>query len=179
MLRLEITRYKTSYNYKYRKSSPSGYDNNGANNMQDIFVLKDEDDEIFVCTCQSVQNLDWGDHKSNGPKPYGDTIAPGHFDVRLFANPRNYHGSVHEIFYAQDMDGHDIDKNAMQCVNGKWSGRWLIHDKWSNKACKESSKAWSAGCIILSCRNLEAFNKVVQTYGLKKDDVIKGFIREV
>lgn len=178
MLKIEITRLKTSYSYKVNDSSASSYANNIAHNSQDIFTVKNDGKEIFVCRCQSVQNLDWGENKSNGPLPYGDTIAPGTFSLRCFAEPRNFHGSVHEIFNAHDMDGHKIDDKAMQLVDGKWSGRWLIHDKWSHKTGAETANAWSAGCIIMSCKDLQTLNLVLLKNGIKKGFVIKGEIKE-
>lgn len=178
MLKIIVQRSKSSYHYKYKPAQESGFDNNCKNNARDWLVLMYNDKELFRCRCQSVHNYDWGRNKSNGKLAYGDTIAPGKFQVRLFADPRKYHGEVHEIINAVDMDGHKINSMAMQIVRGEYYGRWLIHDRYSNVSGHDMAYAWSAGCIILRSTDLVFFNNALISAGCAKGDIIAGEIFE-
>lgn len=179
MLTIKIIRFKTSYDFKLDASMPSSYENNVAHNSEDVLELIDDDTMLFCCKCQTVQNLDWGDYKSNSQLSYGDTIAPGNFNIRLFCQPRNFHNTVHEIFYANTISGKQIDKNAMQFSNGKWSGRWLMHDRWNEKTNKDTVNAWSAGCIILKTADFERLNALLKSKNCRSGYTLKACIKEV
>ena len=62
--------------------------------------------------------------------------------------------------------------------DGFQTGRWLIHDKWSNSLNRDTNTAWSAGCIILSSGDLAAFNRILHAYEVKSGDIISGEIVE-
>lgn len=179
MLKIIVQRSKSSYHYKYKPSQESGFDNNCKNNSRDWLVLMYNDKELFRCRCQSVQNYDWGTNASRGKLPYGDTIAPGSFQLRLWANPRKYRGEVHEIINTKTLNGWKIDSNAMQKVNGIESGRWLIHSKYSITAKSETTFAWSAGCIVVRSGDLELLGTALRSLNLTAGTIIPGEITEV
>ena len=179
MLSIKVLRYKNSYDFKINPSKPDGFDNNWKNNSLDWFILYDEKGELFRCHCQSVANYCFGDNATADTVSYGDTIAPGLFSVRLFAEPRNFHGEIHEIIQTQDIDGQLIDHKAMQTTdNGFQNGRWLIHDKFSKNTGKDTNYAWSAGCFILASADLESLNKLFHKYQLKSGTIVSGKVVE-
>ncbi|MGP1459912.1 MAG: hypothetical protein ACTTKL_11520 [Treponema sp.] len=47
--------------------------------------------------------------------------------------------------------------------DGYQNGRWLIHDRFSFSKGGDTNYAWSAGCFILSSKDLEASNGVRKT----------------
>ena len=62
--------------------------------------------------------------------PQADTVRAGNFTVKCFVPPRTFHGEIHAITKTRDLDGQEIDRNAMQTTkDGYQNGRWLIHDK--------------------------------------------------
>lgn len=179
MLNIIIERKRKSYDFKNDPKKPAGFDNNYKNNMQDIFVLFDDKAEIVRFRCQSVANYNFGKEATYSTFEWGDTIKEGYFTVKCFVEPRAFHGEIHGICDTQDVDGEKIDRNSMQLnVRGESVGRWLIHDKWSNSKNCESEYAWSSGCIILSCSDLECFNRLLRAYNIKPGDKIKGQIVE-
>ena len=61
----------------------------------------------------------------------------------------------------------------MQTTDGGFqNGRWLIHDKYSFKLGKDTNYAWSAGCFILSSKDLSELNAVLKREGVKAGDEI-------
>ena len=179
MLNIKILRYKKSYDFKNNPSLPDGFENNWKNNSLDWLVLCDDKGELFRCHCQSVANYCFGENATADTVSYGDTVAPGFFKIRTFAEPRNFHGEIHEIIQTQDIDGQMIDHKAMQITaNGFQNGRWLIHDRFSKKLGKDSNYAWSAGCFILSSDDLESLNTLFHAYQLKPGTIIPGKVIE-
>ena len=86
---------------------------------------------------------------------------------------------IHAITKTRDLDGQEIDRNAMQTTkDGFQNGRWLIHDRYSQKLGRDTNYAWSAGCFILSSKDLEAFNRVLKSHGIKAGDAVDGVLRE-
>ena len=179
MINIQIIRYKKSYNFRVNPDAPNSFENNWKNNSLDWFVLKDDKGELFRCRCQSVANYCFGANAMADTAPYGDTVAPGAFKLRLFAAPRNFHGEVHEIIETTDLDGQKINHNAMQTTkDGFQNGRWLVHDRFSSKLGHDSNYAWSAGCFILSSGDLEALNKLFHAYKLPAGYIIVGKVIE-
>ena len=62
--------------------------------------------------------------------------------------------------------------------DGFQNGRWLIHDRYSQKLGRDTNYAWSAGCFILSSKDLEAFNRVLKSHGIKAGDAVDGVLQE-
>lgn len=180
MLHLHIRRHKESYHFKAEPHKPDSFSNNWKNNSLDDFILQKDDQELFRCRCQSVANYCFGDMKPGDTVNYGDSIAPGDFTVHCFVPPRKFHGQIHAITRTRDIDGQWIDRNAMQTTkDGYQNGRWLIHDKFSFEKGADTNYAWSAGCFILSSKDLEAFNAVLKQHGIKTGDEIHGILTEV
>lgn len=180
MLSIVVERKKTSYDYKVNVRKPDGFDNNYKHNSEDFIVIFDDKAEIARFYCQTVANYCFGDYASADTVDYGDTIAEGYFKIKAFADPRNFHGEIHEIIETKDIDGQWIDHNAMQTTKGGFqNGRWLIHDRYSDKYGCDTNSAWSAGCIILSSMDLESFNDILHAYNVKRGDIIKGEIVEI
>ena len=104
----------------------------------------------------------------------------GPFKVRLFAEPRNFHGEIHEIIEATDIDGQRINTHAMQTTEkGFQNGRWLIHDRFSYKYDEDTNYAWSAGCFILSSNDLKSLNLILKSYNFGPGTIISGEIIEI
>ena len=132
MLQLKIIRYGKSYHFKADEHKPDSFSNNWKNNSLDDFILTDDGAELFKCKCQSVANYCFGDMKSGDTVSFGDSVAAGGFTVKCFVPPRTFHGEIHAITKTRDLDGQEIDRNAMQTTkDGYQNGRWLIHDKYS------------------------------------------------
>lgn len=180
MLVLKILRSKKSYDFKADPKKPDSFSNNWKNNSLDDFVLTENSKEIFSCKCQSVANYCFGDMSGGDTVSHGDSVAEGEFTIKCFVPPRKFHGEIHAIIKTRDIDGQWIDRNAMQTANsGYQNGRWLIHDKFSFEKGADTNYAWSAGCFILSSKDLEAFNKILKKYGIKAGDEIQGILTEV
>lgn len=179
MISIKVLRKQSSYDFKVNPKKEGSFDNNWKNNSRDWFILYDDECEIARFRCQSVANYCFGDMASNGDTEHGDTIAPGLFKVKCFVDPRSFHGEIHGIIETKDLDGQWINRNSMQIVNGFQTGRWLIHDKWSNSLKKDTNTAWSAGCIIMSSSDLKSFNDLLHAYKIKSGDIILGAIMEV
>lgn len=179
-LKIVIERKKISYNFKIAPEKPDGFDNNFKNNSIDLLKLYDGESLIAQFFCQSVANYCFDKMATADTVAWGDTIAPGEFKVRLFAEPRNFHGEIHEIIEATDIDGQKINTHAMQTTErGFQNGRWLIHDRYSAQRGEDTTYAWSAGCIILSSGDLAALNSVFNCYMLSPGTIIPGEIIEV
>jgi len=180
MLKLQIKRYKKSYDFKADPKKPDSFSNNWKNNSLDDFVLTKNSKEVFSCKCQSVANYCFGDMSGGDTVRHGDSVAKGEFTIKCFVPPRNFHGEIHAITNTRDIDGQWIDRNAMQTANsGYQNGRWLIHDKFSFEKGADTNYAWSAGCFILSSKDLETFNKILKEFGIKAGDEIQGILTEV
>ena len=179
MLKLTIIRHKESYRFKADESKPDSFSNNWKNNSLDDFILTADGAEVFKCKCQSVANYCFGEQRAGDTVAHGDSVAAGGFTVKCFVPPRTFHGEIHAITKTRDLDDQEIDRNAMQTTkDGYQNGRWLIHDKYSfSKGC-DTNYAWSAGCFILSSKDLEAFNRVLKSHGIKAGDAVDGVLRE-
>ena len=179
MLKLEVWRNRKSYNFKADPQKPDGFDNNWKNNSIDLLVLLNNSEILFQAHAQTVANYCFGDMTPGDSLPHGDTVAEGEFTVRCFVEPRKFHGEIHAITNTKDKDGQVIDRNAMQTTEGGFqNGRWLIHDKWSEKLGKDTNYAWSAGCFILSSADLARLNQVLKSRGIKPGDEIRGEVIE-
>ena len=179
MLKLTIIRYKESYHFKADESKPDSFSNNWKNNSLDDFILTADGAEVFKCKCQSVANYCFGEQRAGDTVAHGDSVAAGGFTVKCFVPPRTFHGEIHAITKTRDLDGQEIDRNAMQTTkDGFQNGRWLIHDRYSQKLGRDTNYAWSAGCFILSSKDLEAFNRVLKSHGIKAGYAVDGVLRE-
>ena len=175
MLHLHIIRYVESYDFKAEPDKPDSFSNNWKNNSLDNFILLNDDTELFKCKCQSVANYCFGDMLPGDTVSYGDSIAAGDFTVRCFVPPRKFHGQIHAITQTVDIDGQKIDGNAMQTTKGgHQTGRWLIDDRFSFSKGADTNYAWSAGCFILSSKDLELFNQTLKAHGVQAGDEIVG-----
>lgn len=62
--------------------------------------------------------------------------------MKSFVPPRTFHGEIHAISKTRDLDGQEIDRNAMQTTkDGFQNGRWLIHDRYSQKLGRDTNYA--------------------------------------
>ncbi len=180
MLVLKIFRSKKSYDFKADPQKPDSFSNNWKNNSLDDFVLTENSKEVFSCKCQSVANYCFGEMSGGDTVSHGDSVAEGEFTIKCFVPPRKFHGEIHAITKTRDIDGQWIDRTAMQTANsGYQNGRWLIHDKFSPEKGADTNYAWSAGCFILSSKDLETFNKILKEFGIKAGDEIQGILTEV
>lgn len=179
MLKIEVWRNRQSYNFKADPNKPDGFDNNWKNNSIDTLALLKDEKVLFLANAQTVANYCFGDMAPGDKLPHGDTVAEGDFTVRCFVEPRNFHGEIHAITSAIDLDGQKIGRNAMQLSDkGFQNGRWLIHDRFSKKLGKDTNYAWSAGCFILSSTDLATFNAALKKEGVKAGDEIQGKVIE-
>ena len=180
MLKLQIKRYKNSYYFKADPKKPDSFSNNWKNNGLDDFVLAKDGAEVFKCKCRSVADYCFGEQSGGDTVSYGDSVAAGEFTVRCFVPPRKFHGQIHAITRTRDIDGQRLDHNAMQqAANGYQNGRRLIHDKFSFDKGADTNYVWSAGCFILSAKDLEAFNAELKARGVAAGDEIAGMLSEV
>jgi hypothetical protein len=173
-----IVRSRLSANFKIRQSQSDSWDNNKANNLADTFWMFDGSDTLFATRVQTVANLPGG-------RPQ-DTIAPGKFRLRLFADPRDFWCVPHGVVGAKDLEGQDIDGSSVESVPGRDGAptsfdRWLCHDMQkhrhnpdgtTNPRGTDTSVAWSAGCIVQRTVEFARFNLVLAKKGLKKDDEV-------
>lgn len=180
MLQFIIERNKASYDYKMDKKRPAGFDNNYKNNSIDWLCLYSDNAELVRFKCQTVANYNFGDYKSADTVEYGDTIKEGYFKVKCFVEPRRFHGEIHGIIETKDIDGQWIGQDSMQTTAGGFqNGRFLIHDKYSEKYGGDTNYAWSAGCFILSSDDLFCLNQILHECSVKPGDIINGEIVEV
>ncbi|MDR2185439.1 MAG: hypothetical protein LBO80_07225 [Treponema sp.] len=179
MINLRVERKRASYEFKIDPHKPDSFANNGKNNSLDRIIIRDDTRELARFPCQTVANYCFGGQASASSLPWGDTVAAGSFTVRAFVPQRAFHGEIHAITQTRDLDGEWIDHNAMQTTRGGFqNGRWLIHDRFSFKTGADTRRAWSAGCFILSSRDLAAFNEALRACGVKPGDLIPGTLIE-
>ena len=175
---IKVERDKLSYDFKINPKK-SSFENNYKNNSLDWICIREGNKEYARFRCQTVANYCFGDNATADTVDFGDTIAPGEFFVKCFVEPRKFHGQIHGIIRTRDLDGQWINHESMQTTDkGFQNGRWLIHDRYSEKIGKDTNYAWSAGCFILASRDLEVFNKILVSFGVKPGDEIHGFLEE-
>lgn len=170
MPQIVVLRKLASHDYKVNPQA-NAFENNWKNNSLDEIRIVADEEVLFRSPCQTVSN-------HPGYK-YGDTVLEGDFGVTCFVEPRAFHGEIHGIIDAFDLEGQPIDGYSMQIDNGCQSGRWLIHDRFSFKTNRDTNYAWSAGCFILSSANLAAFNQKLKELGVTKGARLSGKLREV
>lgn len=180
-MRIEVIRHKSSYDFKADPNAESSFANNWKHNSEDEFQLISETGYIlFKCKVQSVANYCFGDYATGDSVEYGDTIAPGQFKIKCFVEPRNFHGEIHGIVETKDIDGQWINHDSMQTTaNGFQNGRFLIHSRWSDKVQGDTNSAWSAGCFIMSTKDLETLAEVLHEKNVQPGDIIEGVLTEI
>ena len=179
MLSFRVERKKKSYHFRSNPNRPDSFENNWANNSLDSLILLDRGNEVVHLQCQTVANYCFGPNAGPKHKPHISTIAPGEFVIKAFVEPRNFHGEIHAITRTRDKGGRWIDHNAMMLLfNGYQLGRWLIHDRYSFELGRDTNYAWSAGCFIVSSRDLETLNMYLKQFGVKPGDLIPGMLHE-
>jgi len=169
-LQIRLIRNRISHDYQFDKSK-SSFDSNIKNNSKDIIIIVKNNTPIFKSFCQSVAN--------HPHYKYKDTIHDGKFEIKCFVENRNFHGGIHGIINAFDIEGQPIDIYSMQIDNGYQKGRWLIHDKYSFEKKRDLNNAYSGGCFIMSSEQLSEFNKVLISCNVNPGDVIPGILMEV
>jgi hypothetical protein len=175
-----VERFGDSYRFRTDPRKPDSFENNWQNNSRDWLIILSGRGEIGRWRCQTVANYCFGTMATADTVPHGDTVAPGDFTVECFVPPRGFHGEIHAITRTRDLDGQWIDHTATQTTaNGYQNGRWLIHDRFSEKRKADTNHAWSAGCFILASADLSALNKTLRTLGILPGDLIPGELVEV
>ena len=168
---IKVTRKKSSFDYKYDKSK-NVYKNNIKNNSLDKLELFFDDQ--YIIGFNSVQTV------SNHPHfDHFDTIDKGPFRIQCFVSPRKFHGLIHGIIDAVDIEGQKIDHWSMQVEGGYQKGRWLVHDRWSFKKNRDLRNGYSGGCFILSSSDLKRFNEKLKKLLIKPGDILNGILVEV
>jgi hypothetical protein len=170
MPRIVVYRKIASHDYKVNPDANS-FENNWKNNGIDEIRIMLGEEAVFRAACQTVANHP--DYK------YKDTVLEGDFGMQCFVDPRAFHGEIHGIVNAFDLEGQAIDKWSMQPSDSFQSGRWLVHDRYSKKANRDTNYAWSGGCFIMSTVNLAAFNEHLRALGVAKGTVLSGKLYEV
>jgi hypothetical protein len=179
MINIRVERKRASYDFRVNPHQADSFENNWKNNSLDSIIICDDNVPLVRFRCQTVANYCFGAMKTSATVLHGDTIAPGSFIMKAFVEPRSFHGEIHAITQTRDIDGEWIDHEAMQTTLGGFqNGRFLVHDKFSFKTGADTAYAWSAGCFILSSRDLEQFNKTLRTAGVKPGDLIQGLLIE-
>jgi hypothetical protein len=179
-LQIRVERFRSSCYYKENPHKPDSFENNWKNNSRDWIAIRHEYIEVRRWRCQTVANYCFGKMATADTIGYGDTIAPGEFTVECFVPPRGFHGEIRAITRTRDLDGQWIDHNAMQTTaQGYQNGRWLIHDRFSEKIKADTNYAWSAGCFILASADLSALNNTLRSFGVIPGDLIPGTLMEI
>lgn len=179
-INIRIERARSSYDFRADPAKPDGFDNNWKNNSRDWLIVLDGRTELARFRCQSVANYCFGENATADTVAHGDTVAPGEFELRLFVEPRNFHGEIHAITRTRDLDGQWIGRDAMQTTAGGFqNGRWLVHDRWSAARGCDTNYAWSAGCFILSSADLESLNRILHACKFSPGDTIPGEVIEL
>lgn len=175
---LKILRTKDSYDYIITDPKDENfnhpYKKYTKNNAIDaMYIVNESDKKKILWAFPRVQTV------ANHPDfSFKDTIAPGKFEVELFVDPRKFHGEIHGIINAKDMEGQKINEYSMQIDNGYQKGRWLIHDRYSFEKERELRSAYSGGCFILFEHELIKLNAILRSFGYKKGDILKGILKE-
>jgi len=167
MLFIRIKRKATSYHYK-RDEKKNDWMNNDLHSCEDSIELYDDEAMIFSAKCQSVSNIPTG--------RYEDTIAEGPFLLNCFVDQRSFYPRIHGFCDTYDIENQYIDTNSVE-ENDK--NRWLLHDDQKlkpNPPNQITRIPWSAGCVVLHKGDLEAFNRVLDAYNIKRGDTIDGEI---
>lgn len=171
MLFIRVERKKSSYQYKRKPKEKDDWHNNDYHNCEDDFELFDYESLLFSAKCQTVSNIPGG--------RYLDTIAPGPFLIKCFVEQRNFYCRIHGICETSDLENEWINQDMIQETSNT---RWLIHDDQKlkpNPPGQITRVCWSAGCFILHKGDLEAFNTILDAYGITSKDSIDGELMEV
>ena len=171
MLTIKIFRYKKSLDYRNGAIPTTGMDLwhvNDSHNSLDYFEVLDEGKVIFHCPAQTVSNMEGLDPDVH----FTDTIKEGPLILKAFVDPRQHQGRVHGICRTYTMAGDYITSDSTTAKNKL---RWLCHD-WQVLKPKmgDTRVAWSAGCIILSDKDLEDLGILFDGYGITPDILITG-----
>ena len=124
----------------------------------------------MVTNVQTVSNHPDFDHK--------DTIKPGYFKMECFVDPRKFHGEIHGIIDAIDIENQKIDKYSMQLEDGYQKGRWLVHDRYTFAKERDLYNGYSAGCFIMDSKRLKRFNRNLKSLGIKPSDILRCLLLE-
>ena len=118
--RFEVTRLKTSYNFKDDMSAPDSWegDHNAKRNMEDYGALYRDDVLLWHAPMQTVANMPGVRHS--------DTIIPGQFFIKWDVPRRAFKGHIHGIVGAIDQDGQQIDEYEHRFS----AGRIQRHGEW-------------------------------------------------
>jgi hypothetical protein len=175
---IRIARKRSSYDYKHDMKAKDDWLNNDNNNMRDSLLLFYNEALLLKVKCQSVSNIPGG--------RFTDTIKPGKFQLKCFVENRNFYGRIHGIINCYDLDGQFINSKSITPIVGENGApandlRTLLHDTQSLKPKPPMTltrAAWSASCIILFPSDLEALNKIFDSYKIISGDIINGEIVE-
>lgn len=176
---LHIVRFPASYRVRKNPELPESWENNGANNSLDSFVLYAADGKVLLtCRAQTVVNIPGG--------RAGDTVAPGTFRVKLWVAPRGFWCEPHGIVGAKDIEGQDITEDSVQSLPGKDGApvdfsRWLIHDWQKQKPQPKGTLtrlAWSLGCFVVPVGCLAEMNRILKKEGYVPGDEIPCTLEE-
>lgn len=171
IIRIEIRRKESSHQYKFYPEQPDSWQNNRNNNMKDTLLVYEWSTPILQFPVQTVANIPGG--------RYADTVASGNFYLRTFVDERMFHGPIHGIVDAYDLESEYIDENSVQS-NDK--SRWLLHDNTKKKEAPRGlrlSAAWSAGCFVLDYSNLHALNRLLMSHNITRDRLLECTLYEV
>lgn len=180
-VRMHVLRRRISFHYRVDPLKGDSFENNWANNSCDTMQLQDKAGRVlYGAMVQTVANYCFGRMPPGSGVAHGESVAPGAFVVRCFVPARAFHGRIHAITRTWDMDGEWIDREAMQIsTEGYQTGRWLIHDRWSEKLGRDTNYAWSAGCFVLSSEDLRRMNEVLDRWGVSCGQEMAGILEEL
>lgn len=136
-------------------------------------ILYNDNDGIVFKTV-SLQTV------ANHPEmKFEDTVAPGKFAIQCFINPRKFHGSIHGIVGAVDLEGQAIDKYSMQVENGFQKGRWTVHDRWWTEMNRELNHGYSGACFIMGVSDLSMLANILYKHDIHRKFIIPCLLVEV
>ncbi len=167
-IKVVVLRKAESHQFMRDASAKPSWTNNDTNNSLDEFTVYVNGQERMHCECQSVSNHPEG--------RYRDTIASGPFLIKAFVDPRLFHGRIHGIVCAYDLEGEWIDAQSVQPTD---PARWLIHDTQKLKpapAGQLTRVAWSSGCIVLPPGGLVALGDIFDQEGVVSGTLVQGEI---
>jgi hypothetical protein len=175
-VKIQIIRSRFSLQPKRHPEAPAAWDNNDGNNSMDRFYLFYDEGiaghsaPLLTCKAQTVSNLE-------GLAPgmfYHDTIAPGPFQLRAFADSRQFWCIPHGICNTRTLGGEWVNEDS---VTPTTANRTLMHDWQSHRdkpAGQDTRVAWSGGCIVVPDVDLILFSAILENNGIKPGDMIDG-----
>ena len=108
---------------------------------------------------------------------YKDTIAPGHFELKVYTTTDVASGQAGIIINAKTLDGRIVN-NEGYTENPLSTGRGLQHSNGNPEGTGDYNNPYSKQCFIMPSANNKIFFDTLEKWNVQDGDVIEGVLHE-